>query len=144
MLDVRPLVVTCSGGFLTDERLNATLDTPVRKRLRSRHTLKERLIMQEYTSPEQRRANLISLGLSYARETHYRTVPIKQICADEGVSHTLVFHYFAAAAAFHDAILKLAVESPDLRVLAQGLADHNPIAQAAPDALKRQALDTLL
>lgn len=90
------------------------------------------------------RDSLLAMGLQYARASHYSRIPLKQICMDIGKSHTLIIHHFGTAAAFRDEVLRRAIVESDLAVLAQGLADRNPVARGAPAKLRKQALDSLL
>lgn len=90
------------------------------------------------------RDSFVEAGLRYAERDNYRRVPIRKICADHGKSHTLIFHYFGTAVGFQNAVMSLAVERSCVAVVAQGLADRNPIATAAPDELRRAALDALM
>lgn len=88
---------------------------------------------------------LVESGLKYAEAGHYRTVPIKQICADHNRSHTLIFHYFGDAPTFHAAVLRLAIQRRNLTVIAQALADRNRIAiDETPEDVKRSAAESLL
>ena len=88
--------------------------------------------------------SFVESGLRYAEQDNYRRVPIRKICADHGKSHTLIFHYFGTATGFQDAVMNLAVSCKSITVVAQGLADRNPIAMAAPEELRRAAIDALL
>jgi hypothetical protein len=44
---------------------------------------------------------LIERGIEHAERGHFRQISTKKICAEVGKSHTLVFHYFDSARAFH-------------------------------------------
>lgn len=91
-----------------------------------------------------RKQEFLRIGLRHARRDHYRLISTKQICSELGVCNTVVYHYFGTASAYKDEVLRHARETGDLKVLAQGLADLNPIAREAPEPLKRRALDALL
>lgn len=65
----------------------------------------------------------------------------KRVVSDHaGCATGTVLNAFGSMTALHDAVLREAIKRPMLRTLAQGLAAGHPVAQSAPEDLKRQAL----
>jgi AcrR family transcriptional regulator len=67
---------------------------------------------------EDRRAQLVELGLRAFTERPYDEVSIDEIAAEAGISRGLLFHYFASKHAYYVAVLSRAAET-----LVQGIAE---------------------
>ena len=65
------------------------------------------------------------------------------VSVDADCAEGLVSRYFGTMAAFKRAIMRAAIASKNLSVVAQGLAAGDPNAQKAPPELKVLALATL-
>lgn len=60
-------------------------------------------------SPEDRRRQLIGIGLRMLAERPIQQLSVDAVAAEAGISRGLLFHYFATKADFYDAVLGAAV-----------------------------------
>lgn len=92
----------------------------------------------------ERSKTLVERGLKHAKTFGYHRMSTKDICKEEGVSHTMIFHYFVTNDNFRDKVVELAIEKECLPVIASALAARHEKARAAPRELKERAVATLL
>ena len=91
-----------------------------------------------------RRDEILRAGLQLAVSKGYDRVTRDDIAAVVGIVPTAVQYHYSTMAKLRRDLMRHAVQSRCLAVIAQGLAARDPRAQAAPDALKRQALEALV
>ena len=94
-------------------------------------------------APKVRTAQLLDIALVQAETFGCRNVTAHRVAVAAGVAPSLVTYYFSTMPRLHRAIMRAAVKREILPIIAQGIADRNPQALAAPDELKRKALATL-
>lgn len=94
-------------------------------------------------SPAVRKSQIVAAALALAGVHGYGRVTRDQIAVAAGCSTGLVSTFGTMTNLRRD-IVRAAVQSQDLVVLGQALAARDPHAQAAPDELKRRALDAAL
>jgi AcrR family transcriptional regulator len=79
-----------------------------------------------------------------AAEQHgYRAITRHQVAKYANCSPALVSKYYISMDLLRNAVMAHAVRAENLRILAQGLADGNPLAVGASKALKHAALTRL-
>lgn len=99
---------------------------------------------QTRLKPEARKTDLLAAALTLAEQLGYQHITRKQIAEAAGVSGPIIHHYFGTMGGLREELMRYAVEQENLTVIAQGLTGSNPAALAAPEALRRQALESVL
>lgn len=84
-------------------------------------------------APDERRRQLLGIGLRKLVERPIQAVSVDEVAAEAGISRGLLFHYFPTKAAYHDAVIGAAVR----RVL-RNIA---PDVDSAPDAALTQFVE---
>jgi len=82
---------------------------------------------------------IIETALQLSEELGYTNIKRDQLCEAAGVSKGLVNHHFKDMAGLREMIMQTAVDQKLEAIIAQGLAAGDPIAQAAPQALKKRS-----
>jgi AcrR family transcriptional regulator len=82
---------------------------------------------------------ILSAAMQLANLSGFKKVTRANIAAKADVAPGLVSYHFGDMKKLRDAMVERAVESKNLKLLAQALADRHPIALKAPDALRRAA-----
>lgn len=93
--------------------------------------------------PADREAEILAKALSLAASKGYAKVTREQIAAAAGCSTGLVSRYFGTMTNLRRTLMRKAIERGLARVVAQGLADGNPLARKAPAELKEKAAQHL-
>jgi AcrR family transcriptional regulator len=81
-------------------------------------------------SPEDRRRQLLGIGLSKLVERPIQELSIDEVAAEAGISRALLFHYFPTKTDYHDAVVEAAVRrvlrnvSPDPDVTGDEAVDQ--------------------
>ena len=91
--------------------------------------------------PEVRRDEILTAALVVAAKYHYAHITRSQVAAEAGITGPTVQHYFGTMAKLRRAVMRTAIHSRCLKVIAQGLVADDPHAKGAPEALRREALD---
>lgn len=89
--------------------------------------------------PEARGQLLLGVALREARKCGLAKLTRERIAIAAGVSPGLVSHSLGTMANVRRDVMRQAVVTEDLRVVAEGLATRNPIAMKAPEALRTRA-----
>jgi AcrR family transcriptional regulator len=84
-------------------------------------------------APDERRRQLLGIGLRKLVERPIQAVSVDEVAAEAGISRGLLFHYFPTKAAYHDAVIGAA-----LRRVLRNIA---PDAEAAPAAALTQFVE---
>ena len=84
-------------------------------------------------SPEDRRRQLLGIGLRMLVEKPIQDLPLDAVAAEAGISRGLLFHYFASKTDYYDAVVGAA-----LRRVLRNIA---PDEDAAPDVALHQFVD---
>ena len=93
--------------------------------------------------PTARRAQILQAALHLATSTHYLKVRWDDIATAASVSPSLVQHYFKTLVQLRRAIMREAVKTECLPVIAQGLSAGCVYALRASEAVRAAALDSL-
>jgi len=91
----------------------------------------------------ERKQRLIDAAMPLAEQHGYRRVSRDMVAEAAEVSPALLSRYWSAPQ-FHTAIMTRAVETANLRVIGQGLADRHPVALSAPIGLRHAAAARLI
>lgn len=78
-------------------------------------------------SPEQRREQLLELGLRLFAGSSIEDISIDRLCEEGGVSRGLLYHYFGSKQGFHEAVIQRAAD--DLVAQTAPPAGDDPIAR---------------
>jgi len=98
---------------------------------------------QQKLDAKAREAQILAASLKLAESIGYTRVTLQQIADAAGVAKSLPLVYFGTMAGWRRKLMREAVRSGNLKVIAQGLAASDPHAKKAPDALRQQAAATL-
>lgn len=93
--------------------------------------------------PATRREQLLKIALDLAVVHGYQWITRQQIAEVAQCSEALVSHAFGTMIKLKRAVMREAVRLGTVEVIAQGLAEKSPYAQAAPDEMKRRAAQLL-
>lgn len=99
--------------------------------------------MKNYPTREAARSALLIAATQIAQTQGYQTVTLQQ-AADRcgrtpGWACTIL-----QSAELQDAVMRMACETRNLRVIAQGLATQHPVALALPEDVRRAAGEALV
>ncbi|MGL4894253.1 MAG: TetR family transcriptional regulator [Shewanella sp.] len=94
--------------------------------------------------PEVRREQILAAAIVVANEQGYNALTRDGVAKAAGVATGQVNHIFNTMAQLRRAVMRAAVHRELLPIVAQGLAQGDKDAHAAPDWLKRKALDSLI
>jgi len=100
--------------------------------------------LKKRANPTLRKESILSAAVLLAAKHGYLRVTRDQIAEAAGVSGGLVTRYFGTIAQLRRDIMRKAVSSGQLTVLAQGLAADDPHAKKAPAEMIQKALTSLL
>lgn len=95
-------------------------------------------------SAADRKKRMLKAALNLAHTRGYRRVTRKEIAETLLCSTSLVTYHFRTCSRLYTEIMKEAVLTEDLKVIAQGLIARDPAALAAPSKLKFRALRGVL
>lgn len=94
-------------------------------------------------NPKVRKKEILAAGVKLAEAGGYATLTRQQVAREAGTSPPLITRYFSTMEGMRAAIMQEAVRLPALRTVAQGLACGCPIAKAAPEKVRADALAVL-
>ena len=95
-------------------------------------------------STELRREEILKIAVEIAIECGLPAVSGTAISKRMGVSRPAVAYHARSMPALRDDVMREAVASGILSLIAHGLSVGNPIATAAPAKLRRRAVESLL
>ena len=90
--------------------------------------------------PKERKAAILAVALDLAESGHYLQLTREQVAASAGFKCPLLHHYFGTMAQFRRAVMRAAVRSERLPVIAQGLTANDAQALKAAPELQTAAL----
>lgn len=100
--------------------------------------------MSKRLKPADRKQEILDAALRVASTPGgWAQLTRASVSVDADCAEGLVSRYFGTMAAFRRAIMRAAIVSKNLAVVAQGLAAGDPNAQKAPSELKAAAVKTL-
>ena len=94
-------------------------------------------------NPKDRKADILAAAVRMSALHGYHRVTREDIALAAKCSPTLVTHYFSTMTYLRRAIMRAAIHTQCLAVVAQGLAMADPVAQKAPQAVRDAAVATL-
>lgn len=94
--------------------------------------------------PSLRRASILASAIYLASVESYSTITRGGVAAAAGVSPSLVARYFESMDVLRAEIMETAIKKGIPRIVAQGLANNDTIAQTASPALRRRASKILI
>lgn len=94
-------------------------------------------------NPAQRRRELLDAALALATEGHYMRVSRYAIAKRAGCSDSLIQHHLGTMCKLRRAVMRAAVMTECLPVIAQGIVAKDPQALKAPAALRERALTSV-
>lgn len=102
------------------------------------------MIKRNRLTPGIRKDQLMAAALDQSAKHHYARVTREQIAEAGGCSPGLVSAYFGTMPTLRRSIVRAAIHTKNLVVLAQALAARDTYAHDAPDELKAQAMIAVL
>ena len=93
--------------------------------------------------PAYRQTSILEAAAHLAHGDGYQRITQSDISKAANVSHGLITHHFGSMENLRAQLMQWAIDNGDMRILAQGLATSHPIALAAPDTAKSNALSSL-
>lgn len=94
-------------------------------------------------APDVRKQQIVTAGLELAEQSNYKQVSAKRIGDAIGISAASVIHHFKTMTQLRRALMRAAVATENLKVIAQGVVVNDPHALKAPDDLKSRAMREL-
>lgn len=94
--------------------------------------------------PEVRKDAILDAAVQLALSGGLNNVRLIPVAQRAGVTNGLVSHYFGTVKQLHRAIVRHAIHSEILPIVAQALAVGDSEARKAPEELKQRALNSLL
>lgn len=92
---------------------------------------------------KERQGQIVTAALKVAERDGFSKVMRDAVAREAGCSTSLIFNYFKTMPQLRRAVMRAAVASGNLKVIAQGLALKDPRAISAPPELKERALASL-
>lgn len=105
---------------------------------------KPAVVTKKRISKDDRKDHLLRTALTVAKEVGYTNVTRALLAKEANVSEGLVSHYFGTMTQLKRGIMRAAITTGVLEVLAQGLSVKDKDAEKAPDSLKQLAAATLV
>lgn len=94
--------------------------------------------------PSERKKMILEVALKVAEKRGFNAMTRCDIAAAAGISHALVNKYFSTMSQLRKSVMKSAVKTGFLPVIAQGLILKDTAALKASNSLKKAALNYLL
>lgn len=101
-------------------------------------------VTKSRANPALRKQQIFNAALQVAKETGYASMTRPLIAEHAGIVPSLITRYFGSVEALKNEIIKHAVEHSVLEIVAQGLAQKDPIALNAPKNVKLRAANCLV
>ena len=93
--------------------------------------------------PTERRRQILDAALKLAEQGHYMTVYREAIAAEVGIAGPTIHYHFTTMAKLRRAMMRQAVTTECLPVIAQGITSKDSQALRAPMELRARALASL-
>ena len=90
------------------------------------------------------RCNILEAAFQLAQLVGWSSFKRDDVAEKAGVATGSVSHHFQTMNNLRSAVMRKAIQTECLSIVADGLAARNKYAQSAPEGLKRQALATLM
>lgn len=99
--------------------------------------------MTTHKNPSDRVAEMLHAALKLAAKHGYQNVTREQIASSLGVAPSLVSHHLGTMSNLRRSLVRQAISSTELTVIAQAIAAGDPHARRVPHELRRRALESL-
>lgn len=94
--------------------------------------------------PDDRKYQILTAALAVAeRPGGFSKLTRESVAKEVGCAEALISRYFGTMIAFRRTVMRSAILTENLSIIAQGLAHGDSHAQKADESLKRKALETL-
>lgn len=90
------------------------------------------------------RDSILQTAVELSRRKGFTNLRRDDVAAVAGVGKGCIHYYFDNMSNLRDEVMQEAVRVNDAVIICQGLAAKHPIAQGAPEALRREAVELLL
>lgn len=94
-------------------------------------------------APSERKAEILSAALSCAEKHGFQSFTREQVAEKAAVSPASVNRYFSTMAHLRTAVMRQAIKTRVLPLVAQGIVAKHPAASRTPTELRREALASL-
>jgi len=98
---------------------------------------------QARLDPEVRRKKILAAAIRLCHTKSYMSITRTEIAVAAGVSDGLVTIYFGTMTQLRRVIMREAVKTSSIEIIAQGLVDYNPYAKKASEADRRRAAELI-
>jgi len=102
------------------------------------------LVSKKRVSPELRKENIMQCAMKLAEKHGYTKISSTLIAEAAGISHVSVIKYFGTMQQLRNDIMRKAVKTRNLKIVAQGLCAGDKQAKKADQSLKEEALKCLI
>lgn len=113
--------------------------------------LKERIgdekifpVSKKRTSPELRKDHILSVALKEAESVGFDNLTLMGVAEAAGLAHSTISKYFGTMAQLRADVMRRAVKTNNLKVIAQGLIKGDRQAKKATDEVRAEALKCLI
>ena len=86
---------------------------------------------------------ILQAGIVVANEVGYTCATIEEIADEAGVVAGTIHHHFNCAENFKDSLVKYAIDTNQLKVIAQAIATGHRYTRCLPPNLREQAINSL-
>lgn len=94
-------------------------------------------------NPKVRKGEILAAAIELAKTEGYGHISRRRIADLAGTSPPLITRYFKNMDELREAVMREAIQIPALHVVAQGLVSGCPIARAAPEQVRLDALASI-
>lgn len=101
-------------------------------------------VSKKRTSPELRKDHILTVALKEAERCGFSSISLVKIAEAAGVAHSTVLKYFGTMGQLKTDVMRKAVKTSNLKVIAQGLAVGDRQAKKASEELKAEASKCLI
>lgn len=98
---------------------------------------------RERLKPKERKELILSAALRLAAKVGYTNIRRDAVAEEAGCSNGLVNEYYGTVGQLQRDVMREAVRTKNLPVIAQGLAVNDPYAKKASEELKQQVRASL-
>jgi AcrR family transcriptional regulator len=101
------------------------------------------MLKRDYFTKDSRREQILGAAYKMAKSEGLQNLTRDGVARAAGAANGSVTYCFGNMGALTDAIITHAIDSKDLRLIAEGIINNNEIALNAPKMLRTQALNSL-
>lgn len=94
--------------------------------------------------PELRKDHILNVAIKLAEKLGYSRMTVMQVAEAAGVTHGTVLRYYGTVAQLRNDVMRKAVKTENLKIIAQGLSIGDRQAKKADEEIKEKALKCLI